>query len=360
MRGSYTWCALIAAIVSVRSAPGQSCPSDANGNRVVDAEDLAIVLAQWGACDPSATCSGDVDGDGHVSGPDLAVVIAAWGGCPVTVPTWATLLEERPDPAVVHDPSVRASIMATGYAWRVRDTATQIEMVLIPGGTFQRGCSPSTLFSCTYWESPVHTVTLTQPYYMGRYEVTQSQWTATTGGNLAYFQTASVHVPPTQIANRPIEKVSWEEVQGFLATTGMRLPTEAEWEHAYRAETTTAFHSMPGHPAGTDDDSLVGNIARFVGNSSSQTRPVGQLAGNGYGLHDMSGNVAEWVSDRKGPYSAQSQTDPTGPSSGSRLCRGGSWLSGWGELRSSDRNGLVTYLPGYSASNIGFRVARTP
>jgi formylglycine-generating enzyme required for sulfatase activity len=281
----------------------------------------------------------------------------------VTVPAWATLIEPLPDPAVVINPTLRSAIASTGRAWRVRDTATQIEFVLIPPGTFQMGCSaPSQSGGCNSDESPVHAVTLTQPFYMGRYEVTQSQWTARMGSNPSYFTSASAEVPASQVPNRPVERVSWNTIQGFLSATGMRLPTEAEWEYAYRAGTTTAFHSMPGYPSGTNDDNQIGTIAWFIFNSASQTRPVGQLAGNGFGLHDMSGNVREWVNDRYGEnyYASSPSVNPPGPSSGSnRVLRGGYWDNDSYSCRSSRR-----YSDDPSGINNpfanGFRVARAP
>ncbi len=281
-----------------------------------------------------------------------------------TTPAWATLIEAFPDPAVVTDPALRAAISATGLAWRVKDTATQIEFVLIPPGSFQMGCSASQQYGCFASESPVHTVTLTNAFYMGRYEVTQAQWQARMGSNPSSFQSASAEVPAAQVANRPVEQVSWEAIQGFLSQTGMRLPTEAEWEYAYRANATTAFHGFTGYLSGTDDDNLLGNIAWYGyccgGGSGGQTRPVGTKVGNGYGLHDMSGNVWEWASDwfGNGYYAVSPQNDPAGPSAGnSRVVRGGDWVNSSGECRASNRSAMP---PAQSSSQIGFRVARTP
>jgi formylglycine-generating enzyme required for sulfatase activity len=138
------------------------------------------------------------------------------------------------------------------------------------------------------------------------------------------------------------------------------LPTEAEWEYAYRAGTTTAFHGWPAQTAGTNNDALVGNIGWFGSNSNGQTRPVGGKAPNGFGLHDMSGNVWEWVNDRySGSYYASSpSTNPPGPATGSnRVLRGGSWYDVTGNLRSSIRGGPS---PGSSSIDYGFRVARNP
>jgi sulfatase modifying factor 1 len=155
-----------------------------------------------------------------------------------------------------------------------------------------------------------------------------------------------------------VESVSWYATQGFLSGTGMRLPTEAEWEYAYRAGTTTAFHSMPGSPIGTNADAAVENIGWGIDNSESQTRPVGGKAGNGFGLHDMSGNVWEWVQDRYGPYVSGAQTNPMGSTTGTwRVIRGGGWGDSSRYHRSSSRN---EQFPSGHYPNIGFRVARNP
>jgi formylglycine-generating enzyme required for sulfatase activity/subtilisin-like proprotein convertase family protein len=276
------------------------------------------------------------------------------------VPPWATLLEAAPDPAVVTSSPLRAAITATGLAWRVKDTATQIEFVLIPPGSFQMGCSASQQYACFSGESPVHTVTLTNAFYMGRYEVTQAQWQATMGSNPSSFQSASTQVPAAQVPNRPVESVSWNTIQGFLTQTGMRLPTEAEWEYAYRAGTTTAFHGFTGYLSGTNYDNLLGNIAWFSSNSNSQTRPVGGKLGNGYGLHDMSGNVWEWVNDwySSSYYSSSPQNNPPGPTTGTtRVVRGGGWFNSSYFCRASYR---ATDAPTDTDIGFGFRVARTP
>jgi formylglycine-generating enzyme required for sulfatase activity len=341
-------------------ASAQSCDADIDADGVVTGADLALVLGQWGPCGSPKLCTADINDDGVVDGVDLGTLLAAWGACPAKMPSWATLVESLPDPSVVTDATLREAITATGYAWRVRDTATQIEMVLIPPGTFDMGCSPSNQTSCEAVENrnenPVHSVTLTVPFYIGRYEVTQAQWTATMGSNPSGFVIPTAQVPADQVPNRPVERVSWDETQGFLSATGMRLPTEAEWEYSYRAGTTTAYHSMPGYPSGTSDQSLLASIAWYGGSSGSQTHPVGQKAGNGFGLHDMSGNVWEWVNDRYGLnyYAESPSVNPPGPSSGSaRVLRGGSWNNGGAVCRSSNR---ALPVPGNAFH--GFRVAR--
>ena len=334
------------------------CPGDINGNGQIDGADLGSVLAAW-ASDGTDEPGSDVNKDGIVNGADLAYVLGSWGPC-VTTPAWATLIEAIPDPAVVTDSALRAAITATGWAWRVKDTATQIEFVLIPPGSFQMGCSASQQSGCNSLESPVHTVTLTNAFYMGRYEVTQVQWQARMGSNPSSFHSASTQVPAAQVPNRPVESVTWFMIQGFLAQTGMRLPTEAEWEYAHRAGTTTAFHGFTGYLSGTNDDSLLGNISWFDGNSTGQTRPVGGKLGNGFGLHDMSGNVWEWVNDWYGSsyYSSSPQNNPPGPTTGSkRVFRGGGWYQYSGNCRASIRGSTS---PDFADDLFGFRAARTP
>jgi len=347
--------------ISVTSYAGEQnspCVGDLNNDGSVDSGDLTIVLSAWGPCgNPQQPCIGDFNQNGSISGYDLNFILGTWGPCPVT-PPWADELETMPNPDVVTDPFMRERIIATGLAWRVKDTATQIEMVLIPPGTFQMGCSASQFGGCFSFENPVHQVTLTNAFYLGRYEVTQAQWQARMGSNPSFFQSASTEVPRAQVPQRPVEQVSWNTIQGFLSQTGMRLPTEAEWEYAYRAGTTTAFHGYTGQLGGTNADSLLGNIAWFGSNSNGQTRPVGGKRGNGFGLHDMSGNVIEWVNDWFSDYSADAQTNPQGPSSGSsRVLRGGGWFNFSSLCRASFR---VNYDPDSSNFNIGFRVARTP
>ncbi len=335
------------------------CRADLDGSGSVGASDLARLLGAWGPC---VGCFADIDGSGMVDAADLSLMLAVWGGSCGSLP-WATVLEQNPDPAVVTDAALRNAIIATGYPWRVRDNGTGIEMVLIPPGTFNMGCSASNAYGCGAIESPVHSVTLTSAFYMGRYEVTQAEWQARVGTNPSYFTSASAQVPAAQVPNRPVEQVTWNMIAGaggFLSGSGLRLPTEAEWEYAYRAGTTTAFHGFTGSLGGTNDDTLVGNIAWVDSNALSQTRPVGGKLANGYGLHDMSGNVVEWVNDwwSSSYYASSPSTNPTGPASGIyRVQRGGSWNYDTELVRSSFRDGRT---PDEAYIYSGFRVARNP
>jgi formylglycine-generating enzyme required for sulfatase activity len=271
--------------------------------------------------------------------------------------TWYTILELNPNPAVVTNSQLRNAITAFGEPWRVRDNETQIEMVLVPGGTFLMGRTASNAYAGDIDENPTHLVTLTNAFYMGRYEVTQAQWLAKMGSNPSAFQGASY----PDAASRPVDRVSWNTIQGFLTATGMQLPTEAQWEYACRAGTTTAFHGFTGYLSGTNDDTLVGNIAWYITNSGSQTHAVGGKAANGLGLHDMGGNVWEWCRDWEGAYSSGAQTNPTGPAASAtfRVRRGGEWdgstSTKW--MRSSSR-GYGT--PDLETTDTGFRVTRSP
>ncbi len=268
-----------------------------------------------------------------------------------TYNAWYTILEQAPNATVVLDATVRANIVASGHPWHIRDNSSGIEMLLIPSGTFNMGEEGSAT-------SLVHTVTLTKAFYLGKTEVTQAQWQAKIGNNPSYF---------SGNANNPVEKVSWDDIVGFNTVTRLRLPSEAEWEYACRGGTTTAFHSMPGYPNGTNDDSLLGNIAWYsnnngeYGSSTYGPKPVAGKAANAFGLYDMSGNVWEWCNDLSDNYPAGNATDPTGPSVGGygdyRVRRGGHFYAGSETCRSSLRNGRD---PGTRDFNIGFRVARTP
>ncbi|MCX5663077.1 MAG: SUMF1/EgtB/PvdO family nonheme iron enzyme, partial [Planctomycetota bacterium] len=235
-------CAAALMFAPLNQQANAQCLADVNHDHSVDGTDLTVILSSWGTNGGSA--GGDINGDGTVNGIDLASVLSGWGACPFQ--SWATVLEWAPNPTVVTDANLRAAIVASGLAWRVRDNSSNIEMLLVPAGTFTMGCSPSTEFVCYSNESPTHQVNLTQAFYMGRYEVTQAQWTAKMGSNPSNFSGY------TNSPSRPVEQVSWNMIASgstsFMSLTGLRLPTEAEWEYAYRAETTTAFHSYPEQP----------------------------------------------------------------------------------------------------------------
>ena len=224
-----------------------------------------------------------------------------------------------------------------------------MEFVLIAAGTFQMGCS-SEAEDCAGDEKPRHEVTISKPYYLGKHEVTQAQWEAVMGSNPSKFKGA----------NRPVENVTWLDAQAFIKKLNAkeghgryRLPTEAEWEYAARAGSTTAYGFG-------DDVGQLGEYAWYQDNVGRETHPVGGKRANAWGLHDMHGNVGELVHDWYGKSyaSAAAVTDPQGPGAGEgRVLRGGSWFSGARRVRSAMRGRLA---PDKRLDNVGFRLALTP
>jgi len=215
-----------------------------------------------------------------------------------------------------------------------------LEMVLIPSGKFMMGSPVSE--KAHRKDETQHEVTLTKPFYMGKYEVTQEQWETIMGDNPSKFKSEKL----------PVTNVSWLDCQEFIKklnaeTNGeYRLPTEAEWEYACRAGTSTAF---------SYGDSITKSDANYGG---SEKKAVGSYKPNAFGLHDMHGNVWEWCEDWYADYPKESVIDPKGPATGgSRVLRGGPFnLSGF-SARSSDRGRL---LPSARSDDGGFRLAKTP
>ena len=211
------------------------------------------------------------------------------------------------------------------------------DLVLIPAGKFMMG-SPTTEVGRKNDETQ-HQVTLTKPFYMGKYEVTQEQWEGVMG----------INPSKTKGEKLPVTDVSWNDCQEFIkklnskTNGGYRLPTEAEWEYACRAGTTTMYsvgNSLTKSDANIDSDSI---------------KAVGGYKPNTFGLHDMHGNVYEWCEDWKADYPEGAITNPKGPASGStRVLRGGSF-SIYSPARSSFR---FTFAPSLR-DLVGFRLART-
>jgi len=187
-------------------------------------------------------------------------------------------------------------------------------------------------------------------FYIGKFEVTQAQWQAIMGNNPSNFKGAG---------NLPVESVSWNDVQEFLArlnrATGRnyRLPTEAEWEFAARGGTAEKFCPGGCEYSGSNN---INSVAWFTDNSSSRTQPVGTKAPNELGIHDMSGNVWEWCRDwfDANYYGSSPVESPTGPSSGSyRGSRGGSWNDTARGCRVSNR---LFSTPEFRISYLGLRL----
>jgi len=213
-----------------------------------------------------------------------------------------------------------------------------IEFVPIPPGGFDMGSE-----NRDSDERPVHRVRVSKAFELGKYPVTQEQWEAGMGSNPSYFKGP----------DRPVETVSWNDVQEFLKKLNRRgdghlyrLPTEAEWEYAARAGTTG------------DSPAELDAVAWYHGNSRAQTHPVGQKQPNAWGLYDMLGNVWEWCRDWYSPdyYRNSPTVDPPGPPSGSqRVLRGGSSYYNASYLRAATR---FRGEPGDRSINLGFRCVR--
>jgi formylglycine-generating enzyme required for sulfatase activity len=230
----------------------------------------------------------------------------------------------------------------------------KMEMVWISSGEFTMGC-PSSESSRDSDESQ-HRVTLTKGFWMGKHEVTEEVWEKVMGSKSANSRGPA----------NPVVHVSWNKCQAFIGKLnasvqggGFRLPTEAEWEYACRAGTTTAFYY---------GDSLDVTMANFNGKyaygSDSEgecrqtTMPVGAFRPNAWGIYDMHGNVWEWCQDWYGDYPTFAVSDPTGPTSGTyRVARGGDWKFNAGYCRSAKRD---KRLPDGHWDILGFRLARTP
>ena len=262
------------------------------------------------------------------------------------------VISENAGPAPIPSPAPAPAKPAPAPTLQQGETRTltlpggaTMEMIYVAPGSFTMG-SPESEEGHDDRETQ-HCVTLTEGFWLGKYEVTQAQWKSVMGSNPSHFTGD----------NLPVENVSWNDCQEFIRKVNAeaerqfggeaRLPTEAEWEYACRAGSTGAF-------AGTGD---LGSMGWYDGNSGSKTHPVGQKRPNAWGFYDMHGNVWEWCSDRAGAYPGGSVTDPAGAASGgSRVLRGGGWDNFARDCRSASRAGVN---PGSRDGDSGFRLARS-
>lgn len=294
-------------------------------------------------------------------------------------PTWCDVIQQEPDPSVITDAQLRQKIVATGLPWKVRDKSTSIELLLVPPGSFNMGARSEDAMGRDC-ERPSHPVTISNPFYIGRTEVTQQQWIHVMRLNPSPFQRSLLQAAATAsresevkklLANGytrreaeskvpqadadipstlewPVELNSWGDLQAFLSKTGLSLPTEAQWEYACRA----------GNPAACYGE--LDAIGWCGSNSGDHPHAVATKSPNQLGLHDMIGNSWEWCADWFSPqeYSTPNagSQDPVGPLSGeSHVARGGNWL-GLPSVctafsRTAGTDGRLFY---------GFRVARQP
>jgi formylglycine-generating enzyme required for sulfatase activity len=257
---------------------------------------------------------------------------------------------------------------ATGKRfYRATAMEAPTNMVFIPPGTFRMG-SPTNEVDRAYWEGPLTDVIISQGFWMGKYEVTQGEYLALMGNNPSYFQ------PPHASAdtNRPVETVSWFDATNYCAkvtererlagriapNSAYRLPTEAEWEYACRAWTSTRF-SYGDDPGYTN----LTNYAWNFDNSGYTTHPVGQKLPNGWGLYDMHGNVFEWCQDWwANNLPGGLVLDPQGRATGLyHVLRGGSSYNGYGwESARICRSAYRFYYPDLRYLSFGFRAVLAP
>jgi len=232
-----------------------------------------------------------------------------------------------------------------------KDPVAGIEFIRLPPGTFRMGTPPAELGREP--QEVVHEVTLTHGFALGKYEVTQAQWTRVMGANPSQFESCG--------PSCPVERVNFDDVAEFIrrlnerAGPGYRLPTEAEWEYACRAGGTEAF----GHSASLSsrDANIDGNFPYNApkGTARGKTIPVGYFPANAWGFFDMSGNVWEWTADWHCPYPDGAVTDPVGScSSEFRVIRGGSWKFDGNSARCGLR---YTHRPQDLGYSLGFRIA---
>jgi formylglycine-generating enzyme required for sulfatase activity/TolB-like protein len=267
-------------------------------------------------------------------------------------PKSAAVDTKKPDPA----PALKALPIIEPEPEPLITNKQGMTFALIPAGTFLMGSSGGDKY-VNKDETPPHRVTISRPFYMQTTEVTQGQWREIMGANPSHFRSCG--------DDCPVEQVSWQEVQTFIRklnqkekTDTYRLPTEAEWEYAARGGAKQ--ESWSGTSA---EDQLTEyihyDIYRSSGQSSAQRQPlpVKSKKPNSFGLYDMNGNVAEWVDDWYGEYSADQITNPRGPASGVyRVYRGGSFADKAEKCRTASRSGLA---PANGDSTIGFRLVKT-
>ncbi|MBL7140416.1 MAG: formylglycine-generating enzyme family protein [Planctomycetes bacterium] len=262
---------------------------------------------------------------------------ASLEGARFSIPSWAKVSEFQVREAQKAGVSVAKEVDLGG--------GVTMRFVFIPAGSFPMGSPASE--AGRDGDELQHRVTLTKPFYLGKNEVTQGEWQSVMGSNPSHFKGSN---------RLPVEMVSWQDCQEFCRKTGLRLPTEAEWEYACRAGTETAFHTgatISTDEANYDGDSTYGSGSKGV--DRGKTVEVGSFRPNAWGLHDMHGNVWEWCQDWHGEYPSGPVRDPPGPASGSpRVLRGGSWNDDPGVCRSANRS---RYGPVGRDFRNGFRAA---
>ena len=291
---------------------------------------------------------GDVDADGNVNISDVTALIDYLLSGNASGIVLANADCDQDGNVNISDVTTLIDYLLSGN-WSGEQVFTvggvTFKMIDVEGGTFTMGFTGDTPSSEEESALPAHQVTLSS-YCIGETEVTQALWVAVMGSNPSNY---------TGDTSRPVESVSWNDCQQFITQlnqmTGMtfRLPTEAEWEFAARGGNMSHGYMYSGSNTLNDVSWNSNN------NSTNTTQPVGQKAPNELGLYDMSGNVWEWCNDYYGAYSANAQTNPTGPASGEeRAFRGGAFFNSQGGHRVWFRNHSSA---GHYADGLGFRLA---
>lgn len=232
----------------------------------------------------------------------------------ILIPRWAVTADDEP---------LGSQAGEGGFARAVREPKSGAILLLVPSGTYRRGAAAGEA-GCHEREQPAHSVTLGDPFYLGRFAVTQQQWRNVMGDD------------PSRSSGleNPVENMSFDALREFLAATGLHLPTEAQWEYACRAGSTEARYGPK-----------LGRMAWYSENSANMPREVGSRDPNDWGFYDMLGNVWEWCEDW---YDADEYnrcvdgaTNPCGPSNGTdRVVRGGSYSNGEIQCRAAHRHHL--------------------
>ena len=262
----------------------------------------------------------------------------------ITLTKEATAIQQSTvtQPIVAQQPVVQTPVTKSDNITIPVKDGISIDMVRVEAGTFTMGATAE-MENPSEDEKPPHQVTLTNDYYIGKYEVTQALWQAVIGNNPSHFKNN----------NLPVENVSWNDCQEFLSKLNIitgktfRLPTEAEWEYAARGGKKGRGYQYSG-------SNKLSDVAWYYKNSKKNTHPVGLKQANELGIYDMSGNVWEWCQDWYDKYSSSSQINPIGTTSGfCRVFRGGCWNTGDRFCRSSLR---YINTPDYRDNILGLRV----
>jgi formylglycine-generating enzyme required for sulfatase activity len=302
--------------------------------------------------EPGATASDTLDGN-------LTNQVTITGAVDVNS-TGTYVLTYSVSDAAGNDSNVTRTVNVGMATTHTVQGASNLQMLWVSPGTFTMG-SPTNEAGRGADREDEHNVTLTKGFYLGKYEVTQAQYQAVMTGN-----SNGLSATPSQYTgnDRPVEKVSWDDVQVFLTRLNAAeqaagrlpsgwqyvLPTESEWEYACRAGTITAY---------SWGNSIATANASYISSGLSQTPDVGQYAANPWGFFDMHGSLWEWTADRYiAAYPTGTVTDPLGPESGStRVLRGGSWVHPADFARSANRGWDE---PNDSFNYLGFRLSLRP